>query len=231
MTDLIFTKDGNIYASKRLILAPEFRNIYNKYGKETLGNYIIYLYYVYKTYSGVGDFDDITYMTELPIAERIDRVFSYHIEQKYRKQFVGNDDFVKATELFIKLQMPKMEQMYNNVKQDIDSYLENLSKIPYKKYAYVELDTPNELVKEGYPPRKKVRMEFDNMAEKQNAIKMSNELINYLKKMEEVVMSERKKKFGTIGNKDIKIFENPEIMKELSFVLYEDEIFNEPSDI
>lgn len=230
MTDLIFTREGNIYASNKLMLVPEFRNLYNKHGKDVFGNYIIYLYYVYKTYSSTGNFDDVTYMSEFPLQERIDRVFSYHVDRSYSKQFLETKEFVDATDTYIKLQMPKIEQMYVNIKNDIDAYLENLSKIPYKKQITVDLDTPKELVENGYPPRKKVKIEFDNMKEKQEAIKMSNELINYLKKMEDFTYSDRRQKFGTIGNKDIKIFENPDIIKELNFVLFEEELFTKPKD-
>jgi len=230
MTDLIFTVDGNIYASKKLMKVPEFRELYNKHGKTVFGNFIIFLYYVYKTYSSQGNFDDITYMSELPLKERIDRVFENHIDRKYRELFIDEKEFIQATELYVKLQMPKLEQMYVNVKNDIDSYVENLSNVPFTKSVYITVETPKDLVLQGYPPSKRIKVEVENMDEKVKAIKMANELITYAKKMEEAVMGDRKKNFSTIGNKDIKIFENPDTLKELNFVLYEEEIFREPEN-
>jgi len=227
MMDLIASKGNNIYASPKLIRMPEFQHILKQYGIDTFGQFIIFMYYVYKTYSKSGNDDDVSYMSELSISERIERTFQYHVDSKYEKLFTSNEDFENAIKIYMSIEMTKVEQMYYNVKKDIDDFLEKLSAIPFEKEVYINVDTPDEYVKKGYQPKTKIKVSISNMDEKMKAIKTSNDLISYLKKMEDVAMAERMKFIKKAG-RNIKQFEDPEAIKEFDFVLYNEEIFEPP---
>lgn len=228
--DYIFTKGNDIFASPKLIRIPEFRELLASRGKEFFADFIIFMYYVYKTNSQSGNDDDVTYMKEYSISERIERTCSVHLSSRTPEDFLDDPHCEACIKLYQELELSKLERMYENVKSDIDSYVERLSSVPYKVVRKVSIKTPKNLLDEGFPEYVTVDVEFENTEEKNRAIKSSNELIDYAKKMEASVMDEKKKKGKVSGNKAIKLFEDPESVKEFRFVLYNEELFLKPDD-
>lgn len=228
--DYIFTKGNDIYASPKLVRIPEFRELLSTKGKEYFGDFIIFLYYVYKTSSSSGNDEDTTYMKEYSVAERIERTCSVHINNRTPEDFLDDPICEECIKIFLSLELSKLERMYENVKSDIDSYIERLSSVEYYVKKQVWINTPKNLVETGFPERVQVEVEFDNTDDKNKAIKSSNDLIEYAKRMEAAVMDEKKKKGKTSGNKAIKLFEDPESIKEFKFSLCNEELFKEPND-
>lgn len=228
--DYIFTKGNDIFASPKLIRIPEYRELLASQGKEFFADFIIFMYYVYKTNSTSGNDEDVTYMKDYSLSERIERTCSVHLSDRSPEEFLDNPQCEACISIYQSLELSKLERMYENVKQDIDSYIERLSTVPYKVVRKVSIKTPKNLIEEGFPEYVTVDVEFENTEEKNKAIKSSNELIDYAKKMEASVMDEKKKKGKTSGNKAIKLFEDPESVKEFKFQLFNEELFQKPDD-
>lgn len=228
--DYIFTKGNDIYASPKLVRIPEFRKLLDEKGTEFFGDFIIFMYYVYKTNSVSGNDDDVTYMKDYSLAERVERTCSTHLKGRLPEDFLDNNLCEECIHIYQELELSKLEQMFENVKRDIDRYVERLSSVEYIKKQTVWIATPKHLIEQGYPEKVQTEIEIENTDEKTKAIKSSNELIEYSKKMEIAVMDEKKKKGKVSGNKAIKLFEDPESVKEFRFVLYNEELFEKPHE-
>ena len=169
-------------------------------------------------------------MKDYSISERIERTCSIHLSNRTPEEFLDNPLCQECIEIYQRLELTKLELMYENVKRDIDGYLERLSSIQYTKKQRVSIKTPQNLIEQGYPEFVSVEIDVENVKEKQDSIKASNELVEYAKKMEAAVMDEKKKKGKVSGSKAVKMFEDLEAVKEFKFVLYNEELFLKPND-
>ena len=228
--DLIYSKGNEIFASQKFVRIPEVNNLMRSKGIDFFGDFVVFLYYVYKTNSQIGNDDDITYMKDYSISERIERTCSIHLSSRTPDEFLDNPLCQECIEIYQRLELTKLELMYENVKRDIDGYLERLSSIQYTKKQRVSIKTPQNLIEQGYPEFVSVEIDVENVKEKQDSIKASNELVEYAKKMEAAVMDEKKKKGKVSGSKAVKMFEDLEAVKEFKFVLYNEELFLKPND-
>ena len=228
--DLIYSKGNEIFASQKFVRIPEVNNLMRSKGIEFFGDFVVFLYYVYKTNSQIGNDDDITYMKDYSISERIERTCSIHLSNRTPEEFLDNPLCQECISIYQRLELTKLELMYENVKRDIDGYLERLSSIQYTKKQKISIKTPQNLIEQGYPEFVIVEIDVENVKEKQDSIKASNELVEYAKKMEAAVMDEKKKKGKVSGSKAVKMFEDLEAVKEFKFVLYNEDLFLKPND-
>ena len=67
--DLIYSKGNEIFASQKFVRIPEVNNLMRSKGIDFFGDFVVFLYYVYKTNSQIGNDDDITYMNDYSISE------------------------------------------------------------------------------------------------------------------------------------------------------------------
>jgi hypothetical protein len=153
-------------------------------GKKFFDESLTYLYWMYKR-KGI-------HSQKLP-GHRRSIIETNYLKHYKVAEIEKNKYFQRLKDYYFRDQLTLTEQMYENLKEDIQSFLDYIQSIPFKKIGkidhVIEVADPD-----GNPHSVKVKMEveIDNSTEKMSAIANADKLISLDEKLVAKIKKEEK---------------------------------------
>lgn len=174
-------KDGVVSPTEEGMELPAIKKLYNSdktEGKRFFKDCLFYIFFVYNQ-SGVYKDRFENYRKKM--------VIERHLPKRKIEDFEGNLRVHDVISEYLNRQMTKTERFLYLLEKDMDELLKRITNIPYTKTVKAKIPYINT---DGDTIMVSSEVEIDNSAEKENAIKLAERMIDYADKLKSKIKKE-----------------------------------------
>lgn len=185
-------KDGVVSPTEEGNIIPAVQRLYNSdktEGKKFFKDCLLYVFLVYNQEGVYKDrFENF----------RKKMVIERHLPKRNVGDFENNLRVVDLINEYLDRQMTKTERFLYQLEKDMEGLLNRVSNVPYTKIVKAKIPHVNG---DGETTMIPADVEIDNSAEKENAIKLGERMIDYGEKLRNKILKEKVDEKKSLGQR------------------------------